>query len=281
MTTAVTTAQTIARFRALHERPGAFVIPNPWDIGSARLMADAGFEALATTSAGYAWSVGKPDGGVGRDEMLAHCAVLVAATPLPVNADLENCYAHDPAGVAETIAMAAATGLAGASIEDSTGDPAKPIYDFDHAVERVRAGVAANRAKPAPMLITARAENFLHGRKDLADTIKRLQAFEAAGADVLYAPGLASLDDIRAVTSAVKRPVNVLMGSWSPDLTLPELEKAGAKRISVGGGLARAAYGEMLRALGDIKTKGIFTYVKTAAPAPQLNKGFERWGKGV
>ena len=189
----MSTADTIAKFRALHERAGTFIIPNPWDIGSARLLADIGYEALATTSAGYAWSRGKPDGGISRDEMLAHCAEIVAATPLPVNADLENCYAHDPAGVAETIRLAGATGLAGASIEDSTGDAAKPIYDFDLAVERVRAGIAANRALATPMLICARAENFLNGRKDLADTIKRLQAFEAAGADVLYAPGLATI----------------------------------------------------------------------------------------
>lgn len=270
-------AATIARFRALHERPGAFVIPNPWDIGSARMLADIGYEALATTSAGFAWSRGKADGGVSRDEMLAHCAEIVAATPLPVNADLENCFAHEPAGVAETIRLAGATGLAGASIEDATGDAAKPLYDFDLAVERVRAGVAANRALPVPMLITARAENFLNGRKDLADTIKRLQAFEAAGADVLYAPGLATLADIRAVTSAVKRPVNVLMGSWNPDLTLAELEAAGAKRISVGGGLARAAYGEFLRAARAIKDSGVFTYVKNAPSTPEINKGLARW----
>lgn len=273
-------AETIARFRALHERAGAFVIPNPWDIGSARLLADMGFEALATTSAGMAWSLGKADGGVDRDTVLEHCARIVEATPLPVNADLENCFAHDPAGVAQTIRLAAGTGLAGASIEDSSGDPARPIYDFDHAVERVRAGVEANRGHPTPMLITARAENLLHGRKDLPDTIRRLQAFEAAGADVLYAPGLSTLDDIRAVTSAVKRPVNVLMGSWNPDLTLAELEAAGAKRISVGGALARAAYGEVLRAARDIKEKGVFTYVRNAPPGPQLNKAFARWEKG-
>jgi 2-methylisocitrate lyase-like PEP mutase family enzyme len=270
-------AETIARFRALHERTGAFVIPNPWDVGSARLLADMGFEALATTSAGMAWSLGKPDGGVDRGTVLDHCARMVRATPLPVNADLENCFAHDPAGVAETIRLAAATGLAGASIEDASGDPDKPIYDLDLAVERVRAGVAANRAQPVPMLITARAENFFNGRKDLPDTIRRLQAFEAAGADVLYAPGLATLDEIRAVISAVKRPVNILMGSANPDLTFDELQAAGARRISVGGGLARAAYGAMLRAAQDIKEKGIFTYVRSAPPGPQFNKGFERW----
>ena len=273
----MSSADAIARFRALHQRNGAFVIPNPWDVGSARMLADVGFEALATTSAGYAWSVGKPDGGVGRDQMLEHCAQIVAATPLPVNADLENCYADDPGGVAQTIRMAAATGLAGASIEDSTGDPTKPIYDFDHAVARVKAGVEANRAHPTPMLITARAENFLNGRKDLSDTITRLQAFEAVGADVLYAPGITTLDELRAIAAAVKLPINMLMSSGSPDLTFAELEAAGAKRISVGGGLARAAYGEFLRAARDIKEKGSFTYIKSAPPTPLINKGFERW----
>lgn len=261
----------VAAFRALHERPGAFVIPNPWDIGSAKLLAVHGFEALATTSAGFAWSIGRPDGGITRDQSLAHCADIVAATPLPVNADLEKCFADEPAGVAETIRLAGATGLAGASIEDASGDVQAPIYDFDLAVARVRAGVAASKALTVPMMITARSENFLHGRKDLADTIRRLQAFEAAGADVLYAPGLSTLDDIRAVTSAVRRPVNVLVGGFNAGLKMPELEKAGAKRISVGGGLARAAYGEMLRAAAEIKDKGTFTYVKTAAPAGDLN----------
>lgn len=276
----MSTADAIARFRALHERRKAFVIPNPWDIGSARLLADIGFEALATTSAGYAWSVGKPDGAVSRDQMLEHCAQLAGATLLPVNADLENCYAHDPAGVAQTIRLAAATGVAGASIEDASGDPAKPIYDFDHAVERVRAGVEANRAQPTPMLICARAENFLNGRKDLADTIRRLQAFEAAGADVLYAPGLATLDDIRTVVAAVNRPVNVLMSSFNPNLTLAELEAAGARRISVGGALARAAYGELLRSAQAIKDTGAFTYVTSAPPSAKLNGAFANWEKG-
>lgn len=274
-----TQADRVAAFRKLHERPGSFVIPNPWDIGSARLLADLGFEALATTSAGFAWTIGKPDGGITRDEALTHSAAIVAATPLPVNADLENCFAHDPAGVAETIRLAGATGLAGASIEDASGDAGKPVYDFDHAVERVRAGVAANRALPVPMLITARAENFLHGRKDLAETIARLKAFEAAGADVLYAPGIGTVDEIRAIASAVSKPINVLMGGWNAGLTVADVTAAGGKRISVGGGLARAALGELLRAAEEIKAKGTFGYVKTAAPSPALNKAFERWSK--
>ena len=203
-------AEKANRFRALHERPGTFIIPNPWDVGSARLLEHAGFEALATTSAGVAFNLGRPDGHVTRDEKLAHCRAVCEATDLPVNADLEKCFADDPAGVAETIRLAAATGLAGGSVEDSTGDPANPIFAFDLAVERVRAAVAAARAQSFPFMLTARAENLLHGRRDMADTIKRLQAFEAAGADVLYAPGLSTLDEVRAVVSAVKKPVNVL-----------------------------------------------------------------------
>jgi 2-methylisocitrate lyase-like PEP mutase family enzyme len=273
-------ADTAAAFRALHERTGAFVIPNPWDVGSARLLAGLGFEALATTSAGFAWTRGQPDGGVSREEALAHCREIAAATPLPVNADLEKCFADDPAGVAATIRLAGETGIAGASIEDASGDETNPIYDFDLAVERVRAGVAANRALAVPMLITARAENLLHGRKDLADTIRRLQAFEAVGADVLYAPGLATVEEIRAVTSAVKKPVNVLVGGWNPDLTVEEIAAAGGKRISVGGALARAALGAFLGAAREIRDKGAFTYARSAAPAAELNGAFARWNQG-
>lgn len=275
-----THAETVASFRALHERTGTFVIPNPWDIGSARILASFGFEALATTSAGHAWSLGKTDGGVTREEALAHCRDIVRATHLPVNADLEKCFADDPAGVAETIGLAGATGLAGASIEDASGDPARPIFDFDHAVARVKAGVEANRALPVPMLITARAENHINGRKDLADTVRRLQAFEAAGADVLYAPGLATIDDIRAVTSAVRRPVNVLISSFNADLTFEQVAAAGAKRISVGGALARAALGGLLSAVREIKDKGAFTYAKSAATTHELNDAMSRWTKG-
>lgn len=271
-------AAAVATFRVLHARPGAFVIPNPWDVGSARLLAGLGFEALATTSAGHAWSLGRPDGTVTRDEALAHCREICAATPLPVNADLENCFADDPAGVADTITRAAATGLAGASIEDASGHAATAIYEFDHAVARVRAGVEANRALAVPMLITARAENFLHGRRDLADTILRLQAFEAAGADVLYAPGLSKLDDIRAVVGAVGKPVNVLMSGFNSTLTSAELSTAGVKRISVGGALARAAYGGFLRAAREIKEAGTFSYVDSAATVPELNDGLAKWG---
>lgn len=287
----MTQAEKVAAFRALHARAGAFVMPNPWDTGSARLLAGIGFEALATTSAGHAWSLGRPDGGVTRDEALAHCREIVDATPLPVNADLENCYADDPAGVAQTIILAGGTGLAGASIEDarclaltatsrqatSHGGGGDPIYEFDLAVARVRAGVEANRTLAVPMLITARAENFLHGRRDLADTIRRLRAFEAAGADVLYAPGLSTLDDIRAVTAAVSQPVNLLMSGFNSGLTVALLAAAGVKRISVGGALARAALGGLLRGAREIREHGTFTYVDGAASVPELNGAFARW----
>ncbi len=269
-----TPVERVATFRALHARPGAFVIPNPWDIGSARLLASLGFEALATTSAGHAWSRGRADGSIGRDEVLAHCREIAAATDLPVNADLEKCFADAPEGVAETIRLAAATGLAGASIEDATGDKAAPIYDFALAVDRVRAGVDANQAVRVPMLITARAEGLLHGQMDLSEIIRRLQAFEAAGADVLYAPGLANLADIRAVTSSVGKPVNVVMGRWNPNLTLAELADAGVKRVSVGGALARAALGGFLRAAREIKGQGTFTYDATSASSAELNGTF-------
>src|SRR5580692_1653015 len=192
-------------FRALHERPGAFIIPNPWDAGTARLLASLGFEALATTSLGLANMLGHA-GGVTRDEVIANCRDIAAATDLPVNADLENCFAHEPDQAAETIRLAADAGVVGGSIEDYSGDAAAPIYEFDHAVARVRAAAALVHALPVPFLLTARAENLLHERDDMADTIRRLQAYEAAGADVLYAPGLRSLADVRQVVGALKRP---------------------------------------------------------------------------
>ena len=270
-------AEKANRFRALHERPGTFIIPNPWDVGSARLLEHVGFEALATTSAGVAFNVGRPDGHITRDEKLAHCRDVCAATDLPVNADLEKCFADDPAGVAETIRLAAATGLAGGSVEDSTGDPAKPIFDFDLAVERVRAAVAAARAQPIPFMLTARAENLLHGRKDMADTIKRLQAFEAAGADVLYAPGLSTLDEVRAVVAAVKKPVNVLMIGAAKEFTQASLAAAGVKRISVGGGLSRIAYGSVLTAAQEMKDKGTFSFTFSGVSNKELNGIFGKW----
>ena len=269
-------AQRVARFRALHERPGAFVIPNPWDIGTARILAAAGFEALATTSLGFANTLGRVDGvgAVSRDEVIAHCRTLAEATDLPLNADLENCYADAPKEAAKTIAIAADAGVAGASIEDSTGDAKNPIYDFRFAVERVAAAVEAAHARPVPILLTARAENYLHGRPDLDDTVKRLLAFAEAGADVLYAPGLASNADIATLIRSVDRPVNVLMGLKGVKLTVDDVSAIGAKRISVGSGLARCALGAFLRAARDIREHGSFAFAEDAVDYRTINSIF-------
>jgi 2-methylisocitrate lyase-like PEP mutase family enzyme len=271
-----TQAEKGATFRALHERKQAFIIPNPWDIGSARLLAHMGFEALATTSMGYAFSVGKMDGAVGRDEMIAHVGELAGATDLPVSADLENCYADEPKAAAETIKLAAAAGVVGGSIEDSTGRPEQPIYEFAQAVDRVRAAVAAARSLPFPFTLTARAENYLHGRPDLKDTIKRLQAYQEAGADVLYAPGLRSKEDIAAVLSSVDRPVNVLMGLQGVLLTMDELSKMGARRISVGSALQRTALGAFLRGAREMREKGTFTFASEAAKPKEIKEVFAK-----
>lgn len=217
-------------FRALHERDHAFIIPNPWDIGTARLLAHLGFEALATTSAGYAFSIGQRDNTIGRDKMMAHAQTIASATDLPVSGDLENGFGDDPRTVAETIHLAGAAGLAGASIEDSTTRPDHPLYELELAVERIRAAVEAARSLPYPFTLTARAENYLVGRPDLEDTIQRLQAYQEAGADVLYAPGLVSREDITAVVGSVDRPVNVVMGFQGAQLSLAELSEIGVKR---------------------------------------------------
>lgn len=264
-------------FRSLHERPVGFIIPNPWDVGSARLLAHVGFEALATTSAGFAFSLGLPDGHITRDMKLAHCRDIVQATPLPVSADLEKCFADEPAGVAETVRLAAGTGLVGCSVEDATGDQSRPIFEFDFAVERVRAAVEAAHALPFPFTLTARAENLLHGRKDMGDTIRRLQAFEAVGADVLYAPGLSTLDEVRAVVSAVRKPVNVLVVASSKDFSAQTLGAAGVKRISVGGTLARVAYGAVLGAAQEMKDKGSFGFTFGGVLNKELNAIFKQW----
>jgi 2-methylisocitrate lyase-like PEP mutase family enzyme len=251
-------------FQALHQRPGVFVIPNPWNEGSARILTSLGFEALATTSAGYAFNAGLPDSpqALSCNQILANAKSIVDATDLPVSADLQNGFGHEPAACAETIRLAAQAGLAGGSIEDSSGEANEPIYDFKLAVERVAA--AAEAAHNSHFLLTARAENFLCGRADLHDTIRRLQAFSEAGADVLYAPGLPSLDAIREVCASVPKPVNVLMGLKGATYTVEELEAAGAKRISVGGSLARAALGAFVRAATEIKDKGTFTFAQDA-----------------
>lgn len=248
-----------AVFRALHARNRAFIIPNPWDVGSAMMLARLGFEALATTSAGFAHSLGKTDGAVDRDAMLAHAAALAAATDLPVSADLENGYADDPADVAETIRLAVAAGLAGCSIEDlPQGRDGKP-YEIAFATERIRAAAEAARSLPFPFVLTARAENYIAGHPDLPDTIARLQAFQEAGADVLYAPGLRSKEDIASVVSSVDRPVNVLMGLQGVDFTLDDLSALGVKRVSIGSGLSRVAYDAALRAATEMRDRGTFT----------------------
>lgn len=252
-------------FRALHGRPGAFVIPNPWDAGTARILAALGFEALATTSAGFAFTLGRRDGAAGRAAILANARAIVEATDLPVSADLENGFGPEPEEAAETIRLAAETGLVGGSIEDASGDADRPIYDFQHAVERVSATVEAARTLPFPFVLTARAESFLHGRPDLDDTIRRLQAFERAGADVLYAPGLPSLDAIRVVCAAVSRPVNVLAGSGAAP-SVAALAEAGVKRISLGSALSRAALGGFVRAVREIREHGTFGFAAEALP---------------
>jgi 2-methylisocitrate lyase-like PEP mutase family enzyme len=258
-------------FKALHEREGAFVIPNPWDAGSARLLAGLGFEALATTSSGFANSLGRLDGQVSRDEVLEHCRRLSAATELPVSADLENCFADDPAEAASTISLVAQAGLVGGSIEDYSGDPLNPIYEFNLAVERVHAAAEAARSLDFPFMLTARAENLLHDRHDLDDTIRRLQAFEAAGADVLYAPGLTTLDEVRLVTSALNKPVNVL-ATLMKGVTVVQLADAGVKRISTGGALARAAITALLQIGAQIQEYGSFEWTSGLASSGDVKK---------
>ncbi|WP_122588305.1 isocitrate lyase/PEP mutase family protein [Pseudomonas viridiflava] len=265
-------------FKALHERDGAFVMPNPWDAGSAKLLASMGFEALATTSAGLAFTLGRPDaeGAISRDDTLANVADIVAATSLPVAADLENCFSDNPEGCAQTLLKAAAAGIVGGSIEDASGRADHPIYDFDLAVERVRASVAAVRSLPFPFMLTARAENLLNGRMDFADTLRRLEAYAEAGADVLYAPGLRTREEVIAVVRAVApRPVNILMGLGGVTLSVADLSECGVKRISVGSSLARAAFGGLYRAAEEIRNYGTFNYAGQALPFDQLNDLFK------
>lgn len=266
-------------FKALHERDGAFVLPNPWDAGSAKLLASLGFAALATTSAGLAFSLGRPDaeGAMTLEETLANAQSIVDATALPVAADLENGFSDDPKDCAQAILSAAKAGLVGGSIEDASGNAESPIYSFNHAVDRIAAAVEAARSLEFPFMLCARAENLLHGRLDLDDTIKRLQAFAEAGADVLYAPGLRSADEIRAVVEAVApKPVNVLMGLSGVRLSVSDLQALGVKRISVGSSLARAAYGSFYRAAQGILESGHFDYAEQAMPFDQLNTLFRR-----
>ena len=266
--------KTIA-FRALHERDRTFIIPNPWDVGTARLLAQLGFEALATTSAGYAFSLGRQDYKVGREQMMAHVRAMVSATDLPVSADLENGFGDDPKTVAETIRLAGEAGLAGGSIEDSNGRHDQPIYKFELAVERVRAAAEAARSLPYPFVLTGRAENHLFGFTDLKDTIRRLEAYQDAGADVLYAPGLVSKEDIRTVVRSLDRPVNVLMGSGNTQFSLDELSEIGVKRVSVGSALCRVALGAFLRAAQEMRERGTFKFVAEAVNYREINALFE------
>jgi 2-methylisocitrate lyase-like PEP mutase family enzyme len=259
-------------FRALHNRPGAFVVPNPWDAGSTLLLNAFGFEAMATTSAGLAFALGLRNGVTGRAATLANARAIVEATDLPVSADLENGFGDAPEACAETIRAAAAVGLAGGSIEDASGDEAQPIYDFAHAVERVAAAVETVRSLPIPFVLTARAENFLYGRPDLDDTIRRLQAFEQAGAEVLYAPGLTTLEQIRTVCGSVSRPVNVVMGLVGGTFSVPQLAEAGVKRISLGSSLARAALGALTRAAREIRDQGTFSFAAEAIPFADIER---------
>jgi 2-methylisocitrate lyase-like PEP mutase family enzyme len=260
------------RFQRLHQRPGAFVIPNPWDGGSARLLAGLGFEALATSSGAAAGVLGRRDGQISRDEALAQVRIIVAATDLPVSADLEKGFGDAPAVVAETVRLAAQAGLVGCSIEDATGDKERPLYDFATAVERIKAAVAAARAQPFPFALTARAEGFLRGHPDLDEITRRLQAFEAAGADVLFAPGLPDLESVRRVCAAVKKPVNFMVGIKGKSFSVAELEAAGVRRISLATSLFRAAMSGLLDAAREVKERGTFGYLERTLATPDINR---------
>jgi 2-methylisocitrate lyase-like PEP mutase family enzyme len=262
-----------AAFRALHERARPFLIPNPWDRGSALILESMGFDALATTSLGLANVLGVRE--VTLQQVIDNCREICEATRLPVNADLENGFADEPREAAKAIRLACEAGAVGGSIEDSTGDPKKPIYDLKLAVERVQAAVEVARSLPVPFMLTARAENFLHGRRDMDDTIRRLQAFEVAGADVLYAPGLYSLEEMRTVTSALKKPFNAVMGFADPKITLEQLGEAGVKRVSIGGGLNRVALKAFMDAAKQMR-EGNFGFITAMAPMAEVRNAFKR-----
>ncbi|HKV16589.1 MAG TPA: isocitrate lyase/phosphoenolpyruvate mutase family protein [Reyranella sp.] len=268
---AASQADKAAKFRALHERPGAFVIPNPWDGGSARLLAGLGFEALATSSGAKAGVLGKRDGKVTREESLANAKMIVEATDLPVAADLEKGFGDGPDATAETIRQAAAIGLVGGSIEDATGDKDAPLYDLETAAVRVKAAVQAAQSLSIPFVLTARAEGFLRGRPDLEDVIKRLQAFEAAGADVLFAPGLPDFAAVKKVCSSLKKPFNFMVGIKGKSFTKGDLEAAGVKRISLATSLYRAAMTGLLEAAKEVKERGTFGYLDSSVSTPDLN----------
>lgn len=265
-------------FKKLHEEEGLFIIPNPWDAGSAKMLAGLGFKAMATTSAGLAFSLGRADGinAVSREETLYNARMITAATNLPVAADLENGFGHSPETCAETILLAAGAGLVGGSIEYTTGNPGDPILPFQLSVERVKAAVAAARSLPIPFIVSARAENLIYGKPDLRDTIKRLQAYAEAGADVLFAPGLKTMDEVRAVISAVApKPINVLVGFGGTNFTLEELEKAGVKRVSTGSSLARAAYGSFINASADLLKNKRIDFAQGLITYSEINNMFQ------
>ena len=270
----VTQAEKGRVFRELHERDRAFIIPNPWDVGSARLLSHLGFEALATTSMGYAFSRGRRDNTINRDETMEYTTAIASATSLPVSADLENGFGDTPEVVAETIRLAAAAGVVGCSVEDASGRPSQPIYDVEYATERIRAAAEESRSLQFPFTLTGRAENYLHGRPDINDTIKRLQAYEEAGADVLYAPGLITKKDIEAVVKSVTRPVNVLMGLQGVQLSLADLSAIGVKRVSVGSSLCRTALATLLEAAREMKELGTFTFAAKAVNSKEIDSIF-------
>jgi 2-methylisocitrate lyase-like PEP mutase family enzyme len=267
---AVTQSEKAERFRALHQGPGAFVIPNPWDVGSARLLAGLGFQALATSSAAGAATLGKRDGGLTREEAIAHARMIVTATDLPVSADLEKGFGDKPEAVAETIRLAAAAGLVGCTIEDTTGNPEAPLYDFSLAVERIAAGTEAVRALPFPFMLTARTHNFLFPNANIEETLRRLQAFENAGADVLFAPGLPDLNAVRTVCSSVSKPFNFMVGIKGKSFSVEELVAAGVRRISLATSLYRAAMSGLLEAAREVKEKGTFSFLDRSATTAEL-----------
>ena len=276
-----TPVQKAAEFAALHAAPGAFVAPNPWDPGSARILAGLGFKALTTTSSGYARSLGVRDYRAGREQVFAHVRALVAAVDLPISGDLENGFGRDPGIVADTIRLAAASGLAGGSIEDATGNPDDPILEIHEAAERIRAAAETVRGLGRPFVLTGRTDNFLHGRTDLADAIRRLQAYQEAGADVLLATGLPTAAAIRAVVTSVDRPVHVLIGPRDRLLSVAELAELGVKRISIGGALASAAYSGLIRAAREL-ANGSLEWTRGVIPSGELDDliehGAGRWG---
>jgi 2-methylisocitrate lyase-like PEP mutase family enzyme len=270
----ITQTEKALKFQKLHQRPGAFLIPNPWDAGSARILAGLGFEALATSSGASAAVFGRRDGKLSREEALASARAIAAATDLPVAADLENGFGSSPDMVAETVRLAAEAGLIGGSIEDATADKTKPLYDISLATERLAAAVQEARALPFPFMLTARAENFIRGNPDLDDTIKRLLVYEKAGADVLFAPGLPNLEAIRAVCSAVSKPVNFMAGIRGKSFRVSELAEAGVKRISFASSLYRAAITALVEAASETNQSGTFNYLEKTITTADLNKFF-------